>query len=114
MHSAPPGFMYRPASNGQTENDKASRLMNDSSRAPGQVVGQYILDSLLGVGGMAEVWLARHRSLETPVAIKFLNSRYAGHLEVEARFLEEGKLQARLTTLNTRSANILPVLDYLV
>jgi serine/threonine protein kinase len=88
--------------------------MNDSSRAPGQVVGQYILDSLLGVGGMAEVWLARHRSLETPVAVKFLNSRYAGHLEVEARFLEEGKLQARLTTLNTRSANILPVLDYLV
>ena len=88
--------------------------MNDSSRAPGQAVGQYILDSLLGVGGMAEVWLARHRNLETPVAIKFLNSRYAGHPEVEARFLEEGKLQARLTTLNTRSANILPVLDYLV
>jgi serine/threonine protein kinase len=87
--------------------------MSDSLSAQKRVVGQYVLERRIGEGGMAEVWLARHRSLETPAAIKFLNSMYAGQPEIEARFLGEGKLQARLTQLNVHGANILPVFDYM-
>ena len=87
--------------------------MNDSLSAQKRVVGQYVLERRIGEGGMAEVWLARHRSLETPAAIKFLNVMYAGQPEIEARFLGEGKLQARLTQLNVHRANILPVFDYM-
>jgi serine/threonine protein kinase len=87
--------------------------MTDSVQQQQRVVGPYLLERRLGVGGMAEVWLARHLNLETQAAVKFLNATYAGHPEVEARFLDEGKLQAKLTQLNAHGANILPVFDYM-
>lgn len=64
------------------------------------VVGQYVLERPLGEGGMAEVWLARNLHLGTPAAIKFLNRSYAGHSEIEQRFLNEGRRQGALNHPN--------------
>ena len=67
-------------------------------------VGSYVLEQKLGEGGMAEVWKARHQVLGTYVAIKFLSAGYAGTPDVEQRFLNEGKKQARLFHPNIVSA----------
>jgi serine/threonine protein kinase len=67
-------------------------------------VGSYILEQKLGEGGMAEVWKARHQVLGTYVAIKFLSAGFAGTPDVEQRFLNEGKKQARLFHPNIVSA----------
>jgi len=67
-------------------------------------VGQYILERRIGEGGMAEVWEARHVHLGTTAAIKFLLPRLAGDPELEDRFLDEGKRQARLQHPNIVSA----------
>src|SRR5258708_734555 len=63
-------------------------------------VGQYVLESPLGDGGMADVWLARNVHLGTPAAIKFLNPAFAGRSDVEQRFLNEGRRQGLLNHTN--------------
>src|SRR5438045_7848250 len=63
-------------------------------------LGAFIFERRLGEGGMAEVWLARNVHLGTPAAIKFLNRAYAGHQEIEQRFLNEGRRQGALNHPN--------------
>lgn len=62
----------------------------------GMQIGQAILDRKLGQGGMAEVWLGHNAVLDTPVAVKFLISPWAGHPELEQRFLNEARRQGAL------------------
>ncbi len=70
----------------------------------GRQVGQYILETKLGQGGMAEVWKARHKVLNKCVAIKFLVPGFAGVPDIERRFLSEGQRQAQLSHHNIVSA----------
>ena len=71
-------------------------------------VGQYVLEHKLGEGGMAEVWMARHIQLGSVVAIKLLLPGLASRLDLESRFLNEGKRQAAL-----RHPNILQAIDFI-
>jgi serine/threonine protein kinase len=71
-------------------------------------VGQYALVRKLGEGGMAEVWEARHVQLGTRAAIKFLLPRLAGDPELEERFFNEGRRQARL-----QHPNVISAIDFL-
>ncbi|MBS2013668.1 MAG: serine/threonine protein kinase [Deltaproteobacteria bacterium] len=49
---------------------------------------KYTIDRLLGLGGMAAVYLARHRN-GAKVAVKILHSTYASNEAVRERFLRE-------------------------
>jgi hypothetical protein len=58
----------------------------------GTTLGSYELLSLLGSGGMGEVYRARHAKLGREVAVKVLRPEYASMPEVVARFFQEAKV----------------------
>jgi serine/threonine-protein kinase len=64
--------------------------------AQGLVAGKYQLVRLIGRGGMGSVWEARHVSLGTPSAIKFIESEYADSQEARSRFDKEAKAAATI------------------
>ena len=66
---------------------------------PGQALGPYRIERLLGRGGMGEVYEAEHRDHGRRVALKVLNQRLAGAGD-RARFLREGQLAASLNHPN--------------
>lgn len=68
--------------------------------------GRYEVVRLLGQGGMATVYEVRHLGLQSRHALKVLNSDLASNEEIRARFLDEGRIQARL-----RHPNIVQVTE---
>ncbi|HWY88812.1 MAG TPA: serine/threonine-protein kinase, partial [Gemmataceae bacterium] len=64
-------------------------------------LGQYRLIQPLGAGGMGEVYLAEHRMLKRPCAIKLIHPEHAGDPHVLARFEREVRMTARLSHWNT-------------
>lgn len=67
---------------------------------------RYVLDSLLGEGGVGRVYLARDRLLDRHVALKALRPNLASNRNVEQRFVGEARITARLT-----HPGIIPVHD---
>jgi serine/threonine-protein kinase len=63
--------------------------------------GQYRLIAPLGAGGMGEVYLAEHRMLKRPCAIKLIHPERAGDPQVLARFEREVRMTAQLSHWNT-------------
>ena len=57
---------------------------------PGEYVGPYKIDRLLGKGGMGEVYLAYEESIQREVALKVIKSN-ASDKESVTRFLNEGR-----------------------
>ena len=68
--------------------------------AAGQTVGRYEVRSLLGAGGMGQVYLARDTELDRPVALKLLPARLAGEPERLRRFEREARTVSRLNHPN--------------
>jgi hypothetical protein len=62
--------------------------------------GRYQLDSVLGVGGMASVYLAEDRVLQRQVAVKVLSPPYARDPAFVERFRREARAAARLSHPN--------------
>jgi serine/threonine protein kinase/tetratricopeptide (TPR) repeat protein len=67
----------------------------------GKQVGSYTIQSLIGQGGMGDVWLALRSDgrFEGRFAIKFLRSRASARGALQ-RFVQEGRLLARLAHPN--------------
>lgn len=63
---------------------------------PGQRIGNYVIEELIGSGGMGEVWRGRHELLARPVAIKSIAMHLASDPEFADRFQLEAKAQAAL------------------
>jgi tetratricopeptide (TPR) repeat protein len=61
---------------------------------PDRVLGHYVLVSLLGTGGMAEVWKAWDRSLGRWVAVKYLKREIGHPLQ---RIEREGRMAGQLS-----------------
>lgn len=72
----------------------------------GKVVNGYMLTKLLGVGGMAEVWLAEN-SLQMKAAVKVLGYDLSHNENALVRFKNEAQVMARL-----KHPNIRQVYDY--
>src|SRR4051812_15914692 len=64
---------------------------DDEPLPPGTRVGEYLIESMLGVGGMGEVYGARHPVIGKQVAVKVMNrSCSANPINIE-RFVQEAK-----------------------
>ncbi|WP_437618441.1 serine/threonine-protein kinase [Sorangium sp. So ce1151] len=73
----------------------------DELLSPGALFqGRFLIDRLLGRGGMGEVWAALDATLERPVAIKVIHRALAGEARYAERFLREMKLVARVAHPN--------------
>ncbi|MCU0655050.1 MAG: serine/threonine protein kinase [Polyangiaceae bacterium] len=76
--------------------------------APGDVLARkYRLETPLGEGNMAVVWVAQNMALETQVAVKILRAGLATDPRVVARFRQEAKATAAIA-----HKNIVQVYDY--
>ena len=85
-----------------------ARLMAVMSRevAAARELGSYRLETLLGKGGMGEVWLAKHRMLARPAAIKLirpqiLDTDLARASQLIERFQREAQATALLNSQHT-------------
>lgn len=64
---------------------------------PGTVIGgKYVVEGLLGTGGMGVVLSARHQQLDQRVAIKLLAKEARHHPEVLERFTREARAAAKI------------------
>ncbi len=68
--------------------------------APGARLGHYAIVSLLGAGGMGEVWLAEDTALKRKVALKVLPAAVAADPDRLARFQREAEAIAALSHPN--------------
>jgi serine/threonine protein kinase len=82
------------------------------SIAPGTRLGSYEIQSLLGVGGMGEVYRARDSKLGRSVAIKVLPAALADDPERIARFEREARALASLNHPNIATLYGLEVSDH--
>ncbi|RYZ01318.1 MAG: serine/threonine protein kinase [Myxococcales bacterium] len=65
--------------------------------SPGEIVAdKYLIDSIVGVGGMGIVYLARHLQLGGRLALKFLSAQCLDSPEGVERFRREAQAAARL------------------
>jgi serine/threonine-protein kinase len=76
-------------------------------KAGDRVAENIELISLLGVGGMGDVWLANHIGLDTKVAVKFMSAALARDTALIERFAREAKLSSRI-----RSPHVVQIFDF--
>src|SRR5215470_806227 len=84
-------------------------MSDPEARAPGDVVGRYVLHDEIASGGMASVHLGRllgPAGFARTVAIKRLHPEHARDPEFVAMFLDEARLAARI-----RHPNVVPIID---
>lgn len=69
------------------------------TEAPAELVaGKYELTRLIGQGGMGSVWEGVHKTLQTRVAVKFIDREHADSPEARNRFKNEAKAAAALNS----------------
>jgi serine/threonine protein kinase len=73
----------------------------------GQMIGNYRIESLLGVGGMGQVFRAEHRFLNRAAAVKVMHSHLAADASFQSRFLHEAKASSDLS-----HPNIVQIYDF--
>ena len=70
------------------------------SLEPGQLLGPYKVGTLLGEGGMGQVWQATDTQLNRQVALKILPDAFASDPDRLARFTREAQILASLNHPN--------------
>src|SRR5690606_8296570 len=63
---------------------------------PGSVFAGYVIERVLGSGGMGTVYAARHPRLPRWDALKVLGDTHSASAEFRARFVREAELAARI------------------
>src|SRR5437016_1199195 len=82
--------------------DVAAKLLAEKQTLvrPGQVVGQYLIEALLGAGGMGEVYLAQDKRLGRRVALKILPASFTHDANRLRRFEQEARAASALNHPN--------------
>ncbi|HZF47434.1 MAG TPA: protein kinase [Polyangiaceae bacterium] len=76
--------------------------------APGVLIaGKYSLEKPLANGGMGSVWVARHLTLDTAVAVKFIGPELASTPAGQSRFAREARAAAHL-----QNPHVVAIQDY--
>src|SRR6478672_111337 len=113
--------MSSPQDPTQAPPDPTSPPPDPNAAAGPQVLGgRYEIHRKLARGGMAEVYLARDRSLDRPVAVKVLFPEFATDPSFVERFRREAQAAANLTHPNvvgvydwgTQSGTYFIVMEY--
>ncbi len=80
----------------------AAEMLADEKAASlaGREFGAYRIESLLGAGGMGEVWLARDSRLDRKVALKLLPARFTQDEARVHRFVREARAASALNHPN--------------
>ena len=91
--------IVRGQADGDAELDESDRQVTTSLQ-PGTIVGRFRVVSLLGAGGMGQVYLARDESLERSVALKILPPDLVKNDERVRRFIQEAKSASSLSHPN--------------
>lgn len=110
-HSPPPGAT--PMSDRRSSMDQPIARTPELGTEPGRpskargalIAGRYVVDRMLGRGGMATVYLAHDKLVDRPVALKILRRELSNSAAME-RFSREITVIARL-----RHAHIVPLHD---
>jgi len=72
----------------------------DSPISPGVVLGDFVIESSVGKGGMGEVYVARQLSLDREVALKVLKAQFSNDAEYTDGLFREAKAAAKLSHPN--------------
>lgn len=64
------------------------------------LAGRYVLEGVIGEGGMATVYRARHRLVDRPCAVKVMSQTFAGNEVIRERFRREAKAAQKLAHPN--------------
>jgi eukaryotic-like serine/threonine-protein kinase len=72
----------------------------ETNLKPGTRIGSYEVLSLVGAGGMGEVYRARDTRLKRDVALKVLRIHPSGEEDSVSRFEREARVVAALSTLS--------------
>ena len=75
-------------------------------------LGSYRLERRLGIGGMGEVWLARHRMLARPAAIKLIRTEFLGGGDGRGREMAQRFEREAQATALLRSPHTVEVYDF--
>ncbi|OGV33780.1 MAG: hypothetical protein A2020_11680 [Lentisphaerae bacterium GWF2_45_14] len=70
----------------------------------GMIVAGFKLESKLGTGGMGEVWLAHHTTMDRKVALKILSPGLTSNSEFVERFMKEVRNAAKMAHPNIVTA----------
>ena len=63
-------------------------------------IGGYVVERLIGAGGMGMVYLAKHETLHRKAAVKVLMENLSTNPQIRERFIQEAKLMAGLDHQN--------------
>ncbi len=80
--------------------DGATLVAAKDPRVGSTVAGRYVIEEILGEGGMATVYRARHKLVDRPCAVKILSPQFTKDLTIKERFRREAKHAQRLAHPN--------------
>jgi len=104
LRSKPP--QTRPFSSVPTV-DKGPIEMDDDSLIGSELDGRYVIEAILGEGGMGRVYRARHKMLGKQFAIKVLHPELAASKSLASRFIAEARSASSI-----KSPHVIDISDF--